>query len=90
MVKDLYSEGGVYVNGTRVEEAFVNPGDVITIGTMSFAIEMVEDAAPLFNADEAIVAVSDSESIEIPPRQDLFILTVSIVILNLMSLSTNH
>lgn len=71
IVRDLYSEGGVYVNGTRVEEAFVNPGDVLTIGTMSFAIEMVEDAAPLFNADEAIVAVAATESIEIPPRPGL-------------------
>jgi len=46
MVKDLYSEGGVFVNGNRVEETFVTAGDVLTIGTLSFAIEVVENSAP--------------------------------------------
>jgi hypothetical protein len=71
MVKDLYSEGGVFVNGKRVEEAFVNPGDVLTIGTMSFAIELLEDSAPVFNADEAIIAVSAPEAVELPSREGL-------------------
>lgn len=72
MVKDLYSESGVYLNGRRVEEAFVNPGDVLTIGTLSFAIEMLEDSVPVFNPDETISPVSDATaSFELPTRPGL-------------------
>ena len=71
MVKDLYSEGGVYVNGRRVEEASVFPGDTLTIGTLSFAIEGLEENVPVFNADEAIVAIETPTSVELPPRPGL-------------------
>src|SRR5688500_15156001 len=43
MVKDLYSEGGVFVNGRRVEESFVGPGDVLTLGTLSFSVETTSE-----------------------------------------------
>lgn len=72
MVKDLYSESGVYINGRRVEEAFVNSGDVLTIGTMSFEVQGLEDHVPVFNPDEAIApAFVDSTSVELPPRPGL-------------------
>lgn len=71
MVKDLYSEGGVYVNGRRVDEASVFPGDTLTIGTLSFAIEGLEENVPVFNADEAIVSVETPTSVELPPRPGL-------------------
>jgi outer membrane biosynthesis protein TonB len=72
MVKDLYSESGVYLNGRRVEEAFVNPGDVLTIGTLSFVTEFLEDSPPVFNPDETIAPVTDANSnIELPPKPGL-------------------
>ena len=72
MVKDLYSEGGVFINGKRVEECFVTPGDVLTIGTLSFSVESMEDAAPVFNADEAISPAAQMiSSISLPPREGL-------------------
>lgn len=72
MVKDLYSETGVFVNGTRVEESFVNPGDVLTIGTLSFSIEALQDSGPVFNADEAIAVTAVAPSfVELPPRAGL-------------------
>ncbi len=72
MVKDLYSEGGVFVNGKRVEEAFVNPGDVLTIGTLSFAIEALEEHVPVFNPDELIAKVEPLNSfVDLPPRPGL-------------------
>ncbi len=70
MVKDLYSEGGVFVNGTRVEEAFVAAGDVLTIGTISFAVEGLETESNIFNPDEAISpAMGTISSIQLPPRE---------------------
>src|SRR5688500_12532366 len=49
MIKDLYSENGVFVNGKRVEEAFVFAGDTLTIGTISFSIEGIEEKVEIFN-----------------------------------------
>lgn len=70
-VKDLYSEGGVFVNGKRVEEATVFPGDTLTFGTLSFAVEGLEVDVPVFNPDEEIVAVEVSKYVELPPKEGL-------------------
>lgn len=71
MVKDLYSEGGVFVNGRRVDEASVFPGDTLTIGTLSFAVEGLEEKAPVLNPDEAIVSIETPAAVELPPRPGL-------------------
>lgn len=71
MIKDLYSEGGIYVNGSRVEEASIFSGDTLTIGTLSFVLESLEEKASVFNADEAIVAIAPSSFVELPPREGL-------------------
>lgn len=73
MVKDLYSEAGVFVNGTRVQESFLGQGDVLTIGNLSFETLVLEDAAPVFNADETleVLKVEPTQSFEIPPKEGL-------------------
>lgn len=72
MVKDLYSEGGVFVNGNRIDECFVTPGDVLTIGTLSFSIDAVENSAPAINIDETIAFAKEAMAhIELPPREGL-------------------
>lgn len=71
MIKDLYSESGVFVNGRRVDEATVFNGDTLTIGTVSFQIEGLEDAAPVFNPDEEIRMVETPAYVELPPREGL-------------------
>lgn len=73
MVKDLYSEGGIFVNGKRVEEAFVAAGDVLSIGTISFAVELLEEVtAKIVNVDESISpAMEMIANIELPPREGL-------------------
>lgn len=73
MVKDLYSEGGVFVNGKRVQESFVGNGDVLTIGNLSFAAEFLEDAAPVFNPDEAIeeLKIEPHTHFELPQKEGL-------------------
>lgn len=71
MIKDLYSETGVFVNGKRVDEASVFPGDTITIGTLSFAVEGLEDEASVFNPDEEIKTIETPSFVELPPREGL-------------------
>ncbi len=72
MVKDLYSEGGVFVNGKRVDESYVGAGDVLTIGTLSFSVEGVEDCPPVFNPDaDVATTVSTPSFVELPPRPGL-------------------
>lgn len=73
MVKDLYSEAGVYVNGKRVQESFLGHGDVLTIGNLSFSAECLDDAPPVFNADESIEAlhVEPNNHFEIPQKEGL-------------------
>lgn len=74
MVKDLYSENGVYINGKRVEECFAGPGDILTIGTLSFTIEALEglEDVPDFNPDELITPVLPATSaVEIPAKTGL-------------------
>jgi hypothetical protein len=70
-VLDLYSEGGVFVNGKRVEEASVFPGDTLTIGTLSFQVESQEEDVPVFNPDESIQVVQVAAAFELPPREGL-------------------
>lgn len=72
MVKDLFSETGIFINGKRVEEAFVSAGDVLTIGTLSFAVEMLDEAAEVYNPDQAISpAMELISSVQLPPREGL-------------------
>jgi hypothetical protein len=71
LIKDLYSEGGLFVNGKRVDEATVFPGDTITFGTLSFAIEGLEEHVPVFNPDEEIVSAAAPSFVELPPKEGL-------------------
>lgn len=73
MVKDLYSEAGVFVNGKRVHESFLGSGDVLTIGNLSFAAEGLEDAPPVFNPDETIedLKVEPNHHFEVPEKEGL-------------------
>ena len=72
MVKDLYSEGGVFVNGRRVEESFVGPGDVLTLGTLSFSVETIAGEIEIQNADQDKMTVINTESLFVlPPREGL-------------------
>ena len=52
-VKDLNSSNGVKVNGQRVDEKFIQPGDSVAFGKHRFEIEYTPDpdAAPIEEAD---------------------------------------
>ncbi len=70
-VKDLFSESGVFVNGTRVSEASVFSGDTLTIGSLSFAVANLEAEAAVFNPDARITATPARAFVELPPREGL-------------------
>lgn len=71
-VLDLFSEGGVFVNGKRVESSSVFAGDTLTIGTLSFAVEGHEDvSAPIFNPDAEIAPLETPTFVELPPKEGL-------------------
>jgi pSer/pThr/pTyr-binding forkhead associated (FHA) protein len=72
MVKDLYSECGIFVNGRRVEESFVSAGDVLTIGNLSFQVDGSEAEVKITNLDEAIDPIKNVEqNFELPPKEGL-------------------
>jgi pSer/pThr/pTyr-binding forkhead associated (FHA) protein len=50
-LEDLGSSNGTYLNGQRVQESGVNPGDSIQVGAVSFIVQI--DGVP---ADDAIQA----------------------------------
>jgi hypothetical protein len=40
LLRDLGSTNGVFINGQRIQEKFLNPGDIITIGELQFLFQM--------------------------------------------------
>ncbi len=72
IVKDLCSEAGVFVNGKKVSESFVGPGDILTFGTLSFSLVSLMDETQIFNPDLNIEIKSNTESfVELPPVEGL-------------------
>ncbi len=71
LVKDLYSESGLFLNGKRVHETSVYPGDKLTIGTLSFEVELLLGEAPVFNPDHEIDTVEIPSFVELPAKEGL-------------------
>jgi transcriptional regulator with GAF, ATPase, and Fis domain len=52
-VRDLGSKNGTFVGGVRVVDAFVQPGDIITVGDTRLSVTPIGAAAqPLFDGDD--------------------------------------
>ena len=45
-VRDVGSSNGTFVNGVRIEQSFVVPGDTLTFGKVAFRVEAVDEAPP--------------------------------------------
>ncbi len=72
VVKDLCSEAGVFVNGKKVSESFVGPGDILTFGTISFSLVSLMDETQILNPDSNIEVKSSTEKfVELPPIEGL-------------------
>ena len=64
-VEDLGSSNGTFVNGQRVQESQINPGDVIQIGPVLFVVQI--DGSP---ADEDIQAPTFAPAAPAPDPED--------------------
>jgi pSer/pThr/pTyr-binding forkhead associated (FHA) protein len=71
VVRDLFSESGLFVNGKRVEQATVFPGDSITLGTIGFSVDSVEDVVPVFDPDASILGAETTSFVDLPSREGL-------------------
>lgn len=54
LVRDLGSRNGTYLNGQRVTQGFISPGDSLRIGPLDFAVQINGDPAGLASSDEFI------------------------------------
>jgi hypothetical protein len=67
-LRDLKSTNGLFVNGTRVEAAILQIGDVITAGSSRFAVKEGRDTdPPLAPAPEAKPAVAPEATVDLRP-----------------------
>jgi len=82
-IRDLGSRNGTYVNGQRVDQAEVGPGDKIKIGPVTFGVQIDNQPAELSTPDSIILqppehlavpekqAVDQGETFHQPPDADL-------------------
>src|SRR4051812_38878702 len=61
-IRDLGSHNGTLVNGNRVTEAVIKPGDRIQVGEFSLALSSVEDTKP--SMDSATVKAGAPQVVE--------------------------
>ena len=54
-LRDLGSRNGTFVNGRRVEETQLNPGDEIQIGPVKFGVQINGEPTELKVSDSAII-----------------------------------
>ncbi|MGE3611322.1 MAG: FHA domain-containing protein [Bacteriovoracaceae bacterium] len=71
LIKDLCSESGIYLNGRRQTDAFVNVGDTLTVGTLSFMVEGLESDIQVIDPDQSMNIQPKTEVVELPPREGL-------------------
>ena len=71
LIKDLCSEKGIFVNGTKITECFIAPGDVVMLGNVAFELLALEEQVPLFNADQHLTPVTGDEIPALPQAAGL-------------------
>jgi pSer/pThr/pTyr-binding forkhead associated (FHA) protein len=54
-VRDLGSRNGTFVNGEKVAETVLNPGDRLQIGPVAFAVQIDGEPAEIVASDSAIL-----------------------------------
>ena len=79
IVRDLGSSNGTYVNGKRVAEAILKPGDRLTVGPVTFVIQIdgkpadikPQDAAPIRGEPEKVVVPVPTDAVDTDDILDL-------------------
>lgn len=60
-IRDLGSSNGTFVNGQRVDEADLSPGDKVSIGPLNFVVQI--DGVPAnISGDQPLVSPSDGRA----------------------------
>jgi pSer/pThr/pTyr-binding forkhead associated (FHA) protein len=62
MIRDLHSKNGTFVNGQKVEEMHLNPGDRLSFGPVIFVVQI--DGAP---AADYIIPLTPARAAQTPP-----------------------
>jgi pSer/pThr/pTyr-binding forkhead associated (FHA) protein len=71
-VRDLGSKNGTYVNGQKVPEASLKPGDTLRIGPVSFGIQIDNEPAEFAFNDSAVLSPPAPVHSTDPEDSDLF------------------
>lgn len=79
IVRDLGSSNGTYVNGKRIAESQLKPGDRLTIGPVTFVVQIdgqpanikPEDAAPALEGAEQAVTPVPADAVDTDDILDL-------------------
>lgn len=66
-LRDLNSRNGTYLNGDRVDEAQVNPGDKIQIGPLNFVAQI--DGNPANITEDMVEGQQGLEKTSLPEKQ---------------------
>lgn len=77
VIRDLGSSNGTYVNGDRVQEASLSPGDLIGVGPVVFVVRVGDDPSSIdpvevFRAGNASAAKKKKARSEAPASDDPF------------------
>jgi len=67
LIRDLDSRNGLFVNGSKVREAFLQDGDRLTIGPYTLAFEIADAAQPYKPMIQ--IDVSDNAALQTMPAQ---------------------
>ncbi len=54
-IRDLGSRNGTFLNGQRIEEAEIQPGDTMSIGPLNFMLQINGEPADIGSGDSAIL-----------------------------------
>ena len=69
-ISDLGSRNGTYINGQRIDQAELNPGDKVQVGPLTFGVQIDQKPAKLSTPDSVILrppkhlAVPEKEAVD--------------------------
>lgn len=66
-IRDLGSSNGTYINGKKITEAVLNPGDKVKIGSVSFGVQ-IDGEPPEMTASDSAVFTPPAD-VPAPPKE---------------------
>ena len=69
-IRDLGSRNGTYLNGKRIDEATVQPGDYIKIGPLTFAFQINGQPKEIVPPEHPLLPSQEGAGAQKPPPQE--------------------